>query len=500
MDKTVLEQLKEGKQLLDEGVITEEEFQQLKAKILSSEPQKEEKAEEPKPEIKKEEKTASHISCTNCGSTDLSKIDEYTYKCNSCGSTVTLKRPDVQIHNYNAFAANVDDIPIYKYKKTLSERKFVRDCILDLAKNGNVSPMVLGDLEADESMVKLAYITYARVEYSVDVSYSCMIGKDYKVTYHDSEGHEKTKTETKWESFSGSGSDGGNVLVDCFGNETNVKFSTPRFSDSWGDEQVPYSPENKYPLKKNIDNSSIESLKRSEISALEYHLKSHVPGDHMRDWHASGKCSVSKPNSFYYVPAFNLEAKSGDHGTVELYRTATKSGSLTTILSDSTRRMNQVSGTKPTYSDGTNRLDTYGYGKFSKAFKIIFPIMLSIGIVLLIILAYCDRHPVGLGLLGMSSAASLVCLLVNRKMRSNTISDVTHNLIVDFENAKLGAASKALAHNNLEDLTEEETKAISNSKKLAIDYKKKFKITLGYTIPILLLFVGSIVLAIILKK
>ncbi|MCQ3035643.1 MAG: DUF6273 domain-containing protein [Bacilli bacterium] len=397
------------------------------------------------------QKAVNSVVCKQCGSGDTTKIDDYTYKCNMCGTIISLPRPDTNITNINSFVGSVDDIPVYQVKQTLTEKEFVRKTVLELANKGNVSARFLESYHASSEAVKKAYITFAEVPYSVDVSYSCQIGTDYKVTYGDG----KTKTETKWESFSGNGSDGGIAFMCTYGTETKIDFVTPIYYKSSNDEYIPFQEEQVYPLKRRVDRSVQESEKKSKIDELARKCKSELPGHKVDGWRYTGRCNFDPVDTFYYVPSFNLEGTSNGHSVI-FAMPAIEHGHIFTYFPEGDTVVNEGGRTQPTKKTAKAEFKQHKtMFALTLVALIIGFVVTGVSIVLssalgnfLILIA----SPIGLG-----TGISMVVI------RSVITKKILNNQTLAFKNEKAEACVKCLEENQLAPLTDEEKSSIDAS-------------------------------------
>ena len=406
--------------------------------------------EQPKKEEKhsKKEEHITNVTCSSCGSGDLEQLDNYTYRCKHCSCIVKVKKPDVNVYNINSFAGDskTADVPVYQVVKDLDEEVFVRNAVLHLFKSENVSPIFLENFKVDKSMVSLAYITYVTKEYSVDVSYTCDIGTDHRVSYYDKEGNEHYRTETRWEPFSGSSHDGGDTTFCAFGDETEISSSIPYFySDIYEFEQ--FKEVERYPLKQRADRSADESAKRYQIGSLEFKCRTSLPGDYNRNFRVSGRCSLSDAKAFYYVPAFTLNAMSNNH-KVTFSCVANQKGKISHLFEESSQEFNQGDETTPKVDKAKGIFKKTSFGVISLICVIVFPILLGLSVIFSIAL--------GNGYLMIGTPIYLGGLIAVCVLRRKTINNIHHNLVYKYKERKLEACKKCLASNNLAPLTEDE--------------------------------------------
>ena len=411
--------------------------------------------EEPKSEEKPAKEKEQHIHnviCSSCGSGDLEQLDEFTYRCNNCSNIVKVKRPDVNVYNINSFAGDskTADVPVYQVVRNLDEEEFTRRAVLHLASAENVSPTFLENFKADKSMVILAYITYISKEYMVDVSYSCEIGTDYEVTYYDKDGNKRTKTETRWEPFSGNANDGGVATFCAFGDETKIDALTPFFSVGTYEFEE-FKETEKYPLKRRPDRSAEEDEKRHQISSLESDCKYHLPGDHNRNFRSNGRCMFGETKAFYYVPGYTLIAQSNGH-EVAFSSVANQEGRIIHVFLESDVVANQGDETMPTRNKAKNQFKLTSFGTVSLLCIIMLPIFIGISLILSIIFST--------GLFFIFIPFYVAALIVVSVMRNKTISKIHSNLIRRFKQRKLNACITCLANNNLSPLSDAERSEI----------------------------------------
>lgn len=79
MSTKIVEQIKEYKELLDSGAISQEEYNELKSQLIKNNKNREELND-------KNDIGVSSVSCTQCGSNDCEKINDYAYKMQSLWS------------------------------------------------------------------------------------------------------------------------------------------------------------------------------------------------------------------------------------------------------------------------------------------------------------------------------------------------------------------------------------------------------------------------------
>lgn len=408
--------------------------------------------EKEKPKKKSKEEHIANVTCSSCGSGDLEQLDDYTYRCKHCSCIVKVKKPDVNVYNINSFASDskAADIPVYQVVKNLDEEVFVRDAVLHLAKADNVSPTFLENFRVDKSMVSLAYITYITKEYSVDVSYSCDIGTDHKVTYYDSEGNAHNKTETRWEPFSGTSADGGDTTFCAFGDETDIEAFIPYFNHTIYEFEA-FKENERYPLKQRADRSADESAKRCEIGSLEYRCRTNLPGDYNRNFKTTGRCTLSDAKAFYYVPCYSLTAMSNNH-KVSFGCVANQNGIIRHSFEESSSTFNEGDETLPSIDKAKDIFKKTSFGVISLICVIVFPILLGFSIIFAIAISayFLIGTPIYFG--------CLIAVIVTRK---NSIQTIHSGNVSKFKERKLEACENCLRANNLAPLTEEEIESLN---------------------------------------
>ena len=393
----------------------------------------------------------ANVTCSSCGSNDCEQLDDYTYRCRNCSSIIKVKKPDVNVYNINSFGPGDggEDVPIYQVIKNLTEEEFAREVVIFLAHESKVSPTFLENFKLDKSMVNLAYVTYITKEYQVDIAYSCEIGFEYEVKYYQN-GSERTKTEVRWEPFSGTSTDGGTTILSAYGDETKIDSFIPTFyADSYEFEE--FKESDRYPLKRRADRSCEEYEKQHRIGDLEYKVKDELPGDKNRNFKSNGRCILSEAKAYYYVPAYSLTAQSNDH-EVSFCKVANKEGSIRFGFAESVEEANQGDRTSPEREDGKKIFVKTSFGKVSLVCVIVMPILLAASVVLAIVLhswLYMIGAPIYLGV--------LIAVLI---MRSKTIDMIWWNLRTEFKQEKLQACKKCLENNGLAPLTEEEEEEV----------------------------------------
>ena len=409
---------------------------------------KEGKVEE-KPTKKEKEPHVHNVTCSSCGSGDLEQLDEYTYRCNNCQNIVKVKKPDVNVYNINSYAGDskTEDVPVYQVVKDLDEGTFVRDCVLHLAHAENVSPTFLENFRVDKSMVSLAYLTYISREYIVDVSYTCEIGKDVEVKYYLSDGSERTKTETRWEPFSGTANDGGTTTFCAFGDETKIEALFPYFSPSTRYDYEAFVEHERYPLKRRPDKSAEEAEKYHQIAHLEYECEHNLPGDHSRNFKSNGRCMFGETKAFYYIPTFSLIAHSNEH-KVAFSVLANKEGRIRHVFLEGAEVANAGDETMPKEDKARGIFRKTSFGIVSLICVILLPLLIGASVILAITLSsgyYLIGVPIYL--------AGLITVVIFRR---KSIDKILDHLVNEFRQRKLLACKNCLEANNLEPLTEDE--------------------------------------------
>ena len=409
-------------------------------------------------EEKKEEKHSqkqehiANVTCSSCGSGDLEKLDDYTYRCKHCSCIVKVKKPDVNVYNINSFVGDskTENIPVYQVIKDLNEEVFVRNAVLHLAKEDNVSPLFLENFKVDKTMVSLSYLTYITKEYSVDVSYSCDIGTNHRVTYYDDDGNAHTKTETEWAPFSGTATDGGNTTFCAFGDETDINTFIPYFTYSLYEFEE-FKESDRYPLKRRADRSAEESAKRCQIGSVEFRCRTNLPGDYNRSFKASGRCILGDTKAFYYVPTYNLTAFSNDY-EVHFSCVANQKGKIRHSFADSYKPSKTGEETMPQIDLAKQQFKQTSFGVISLICAIVLPILLGLSLLLAIFVGsayFLIGVPIYLG--GIISVSIL---------RNKTIHKIHSHLVNKFKERKLEACKKCLRLNNLAPLNEEEIESL----------------------------------------
>ena len=425
-----------------------------------------EKKEEPitRPEEKKTEEqhtkdhasnTLTNVVCSSCGSNDCEKLDDFTYRCHNCQTIIKLKKPDVKVYNINSFAGNAktEDVPVYQLVKDLDEEEFERNVIIYLAKHKKVSPLFLRNFKIDKSLVSLAYLTFVEKEYNVDISYSCEIGVDYDVKYYDAYGNEKTKKETEWKPFSGTGTDGGLALYCAFGDETKIEAFRPYFykNDYQSSQFEEFKESDKYPLKRRADKSCDEHEKAARLYDLEASCRSNLPGDHNRNFRSNGRCSLSEVRTYYYVPSYSLIAASDGHQAI-FACVANKKGTIFHVFAESEGVANQGDETMPDDRKAKKEFGKTSFGKVSLACLIVSPLLIVLSVIFATVFAN------GYIMIGIPLyLAALIAVIVCRK---KTIDKILDNLSEAFKQRKVEACSQCLADNNLPPLTNKESEEI----------------------------------------
>lgn len=406
----------------------------------------------------------SNVICSSCGSGDCSKLDDFTYRCNHCQSIIKLPRPDVNIYTINSYATGkYENTPVYQLVKNYDENTFVRDSFLALAEDPNISIGLLASFKANASMVKLRYLTFVEREYEAEVHYSCLVGNDYTVTYYEN-GQQRSRTETKWDPFSGSGSDGGLCYYCTFGEETYVDFNVDYISyrKNHKDKFEQFTEMTLFPLKTNID-ASRNSSKRSELLFdLEYSLERRVPGSHCQSWNASGNCRFYEPTAFYYIPCYSLTLSlSGNQIEIVTIASTSQDGLEKLFKDNNARRLNAGYEMEPKENDAGKLFRKSSFGILSTIAIILLPIIAFVFLV-----AACFEKianiktssitaPTILGVL--FCIVGLIVLILTRK---TTERNVHNGLIYEYRIKKIKACNRYLKANGFAELSKGEKKRI----------------------------------------
>ena len=275
------------------------------------------------------------------------------------------------------------------------------------------------------------------------------MGFDHQVTYYEN-GKERTKTETVWKPFSGTGTDGGLTTFCAFGDETTIDALTPFFmKDDF--EFEAFKETDKYPLKRRADRSCDEAEKRRRISSLEYSCKYGLPGDRNRNFRSNGRCSLSEVKAFYYVPSYSLIAKSNGH-PVAFCCVANKKGQILHVFTESNNIANQGDEIMPDRNDAKKLFRRTSFGIISLVCLIVFPLLIVGSIVMAVIFGsyyFFIGLPIYIG--GLIAAAIL---------RRKTTDKILGNLIFKFKRKKLEACIECLNKNNMSPLTDSERRQI----------------------------------------
>lgn len=434
------------------------------------------------------EKQSSNVVCDTCGSTDCIMLDDYTYRCNHCGSVIKIAKPDVNVYNFNnTIQGDAGDIPVYQLKKNLSEKEFERASIITMAKDSHVSAELLEAFKADPSMVKLRYLTFVEKEYTVNVHYSCQVGTDYTVTYYEN-GREKTKTQTKWEPFSGSGSDGGTGTINAYGDSgTDFRSLGIYFRPYSSNEFEPFVEQSLYPLKTNANKEAVKWFQDNKISDLEYQLKDNLPGNHYRDWRASGNCQLGNTLTYYYVPCYSLTAMPNGHKTEFVGVANTDYTSfIRRHFEEDEKDVNSGNQTEPKPIQAKKAMGTTVFGKLSIIMIILLSILIAGFVVAMaleiswagITYPYNDDYvhanynfaPPFFGIILAVTGLIVVC--VTRKATRKRIYD---NLLFRFRTRMIKACEKCLSDNGLEALNDEEKGSIMSYTKKKRNTRMKEK-------------------------
>ena len=399
------------------------------------------------------EHSVSNVTCSSCGSSDCTQLDEYTYKCNHCFSVIKIKKPDVKVFNINSFAGDskTEDVPIYQVVKNLDEETFVRKCILHLAHSGNVSPTFLENFRLDKSMVSLAYLTFISKDFIVDITYTCEIGKNVTVKYYLSDGSERRKTETQWEPFAGKASDGGTTTFCAFGSETKIEALIPLFYES-SYEFEPFKESDRYPLKRRADRSVEENEKEHQIRNLEHECERNLPGDYSRNFKSNGRCILSGTKALYYVPTFSLIAESNGHKVV-FSSVANEDGKVRHVFLEGTEVANSGDETMPKEDKARGIFRKTSFGIISLISVILLPLLIIASIVLAIIFSsfyYVIGVPIYL--------AGVITTVIFRR---RTIDQILDNLVYEFKQRKLLSCKICLEANNLAPLSKDEERYLA---------------------------------------
>ena len=244
------------------------------------------------------------IVCPQCGSNDIELKSSELGKCKHCGTTVVLPKKEQNVTVVNNFVVsnNSEDSAQYyiiNRERTLDD-EFRREAYVALTEDRRTP--------VDVSNGVFDYIgegveQYIEVDAVANITYSATVGYDYQVQYTevDSNGnrHTKTKTETRWEPFSGSLIKDSTVYV---GNDEH-SFRQKSFEHALKSANigsvVPYNGTQAVdvaPLPP--ERSAIEDAKKTCIDRAESEAKRSLPGDHYRDFHASGSATVKSVNSY----------------------------------------------------------------------------------------------------------------------------------------------------------------------------------------------------------
>ena len=170
----------------------------------------EEAIEETQAEVDVTKNTLNAIVCSQCGSSNVDLIAEDLAVCKNCGTNIVINVEKEQTTINNTVNINLEnnygDTPLtfYALPKLSDTKTFLANAITALALDKETPEDIISASTFEP--VKTEYRHYLISNGTANMSYSATVGYDYKVTYTEySNGKpvQKTKTETKWEPFSG---------------------------------------------------------------------------------------------------------------------------------------------------------------------------------------------------------------------------------------------------------------------------------------------------------
>ena len=188
-----------------------EEVSSNEEEIISKDNYQEVENVEQEAEIDASNEVVNAIVCTQCGSSNVTLIAEDLAICKNCGTNIVINvEKETPIVN-NTVNINMESsfgetpISFYALPKLHDSKYFLTRALEKLASDDETPEDIISNSEF--APVKTVYCNYVIGKGTAELTYSATVGYDYKVKYtdYDSSGRpvQKTKTETKWEPFSG---------------------------------------------------------------------------------------------------------------------------------------------------------------------------------------------------------------------------------------------------------------------------------------------------------
>ena len=186
----------------------------------------------PIPTDKKDEtEVLNAIVCTQCGSPDVDILTKDMAKCRNCGAQIMINSPKEVKNVNNTVHVHVTGdngktpISFYALPELVSSQDFLSNALCELALDKETPEDIIDNSEF--SPVDTQYRQYLIASGTANMSYSATVGYDYKVTYTEyvnGKPQQKTRTETKWEPFSGTLTDD---YTQAVANDDDAETSDP---------------------------------------------------------------------------------------------------------------------------------------------------------------------------------------------------------------------------------------------------------------------------------
>ena len=249
-------------------------------------------------------KTVS-VLCPACGSNEVEMLNDEQGVCTHCRSTVMINKPqpitnvsnELHVHTSNADPQTV--MSDYVINPDMDEKGFMRQALYLLACDRETPADIFS---AEFEPVTSEYRFFSNVTSEVSLTYSAMIGIDRKEQYQEYDKSAgkyvtKTRTVTDWHPHNGQSVSMQSADVALDGKEPNAFCRTLPYIDPACIVKAEQAG-GKIPAPKKPTQEDVEEAKRGCVKGAQYDARCNLPGDHNKDFNASGVATVHKIDNY----------------------------------------------------------------------------------------------------------------------------------------------------------------------------------------------------------
>lgn len=297
-------------------------------------------------EIQDDDNKLVDAKCTNCGAALKVDPNQDAAICEYCGSAFIVEKAIknynitinnitnnnivadvVNIENHNYGPAVVNDISkAYRIEKEITQDQFKRDVLLNLAQDIKAPEDIdnIQIIDVEEGTIE-AICGYGQV----NITYSATVGFDREEKYQETtevwdkdsqkmvqKTETKTRTVTDWHPHSGQRIDNASDFEQLDDKYGYVGVGSALY---WISEKNITELDVKTLKKKRVADEVISKIKDGCVSSASYSVERDLPGDHVKNYNASGTCDLLELAYYtfpYYLMTYKYDGKEYKIGTI----------------------------------------------------------------------------------------------------------------------------------------------------------------------------------------